>query len=309
MELSIVKNQKNVKTVEEQILNKMRVFRRNKGLCSRWIFKMNDYYVYVYIDPRNYEEFYYGKGKGTRKLIHLTETDDSKEKVQIIASIRKEGLEPVIKVIASGLTDEEASLIETTLIWKLGKYTTNIAAGHFSKNFRPHNTYHQELPRFDFQNELFFYNVGEKPADTRNWDDYIKYGFISAGQGKKYSEQISKFNPNDIIVAYMAKKGYVGVGKILSQAQPVEQVYIGDKKLLTLELVSKNMGKNSDNPEKSEYVCKVDWIKKFSRYEAKYKRKSGLYTPTFIKARLNNQKTTIEFIEKEFDVNFKELLK
>jgi hypothetical protein len=26
---------------------------------------MNNYYVYVYIDPRNYEEFYYGKGKGS----------------------------------------------------------------------------------------------------------------------------------------------------------------------------------------------------------------------------------------------------
>ncbi len=28
---------------------------------------MNDYYVYVYIDPRNREEFYYGKGVGSRK--------------------------------------------------------------------------------------------------------------------------------------------------------------------------------------------------------------------------------------------------
>jgi len=28
---------------------------------------MDDYYVYVYIDPRNHEEFYYGKGKGSRK--------------------------------------------------------------------------------------------------------------------------------------------------------------------------------------------------------------------------------------------------
>jgi len=28
---------------------------------------MNNYYVYVYIDPRNHEEFYYGKGKGSRK--------------------------------------------------------------------------------------------------------------------------------------------------------------------------------------------------------------------------------------------------
>jgi len=27
---------------------------------------MNDYYVYVYIDPRNHEEFYYGQGVGSR---------------------------------------------------------------------------------------------------------------------------------------------------------------------------------------------------------------------------------------------------
>ena len=29
-----------------------------------------DYYVYVLIDPRNFEEFYYGKGKGSRKDVH-----------------------------------------------------------------------------------------------------------------------------------------------------------------------------------------------------------------------------------------------
>jgi len=28
---------------------------------------MADYYVYVYIDPRNLEEFYYGKGQGARR--------------------------------------------------------------------------------------------------------------------------------------------------------------------------------------------------------------------------------------------------
>ena len=34
-----------------------------------------EFYVYVYIDPRNFEEFYYGKGKGNRKVAHLS--DDS----------------------------------------------------------------------------------------------------------------------------------------------------------------------------------------------------------------------------------------
>ncbi len=29
-----------------------------------------DYYVYVYIDPTNHEEFYDGKGRGSRKDAH-----------------------------------------------------------------------------------------------------------------------------------------------------------------------------------------------------------------------------------------------
>ena len=44
---------------------------------------MENYYVYVYIDPRNFEEFYYGKGKGNRKEAHLKAKDDS-EKTKII---------------------------------------------------------------------------------------------------------------------------------------------------------------------------------------------------------------------------------
>jgi hypothetical protein len=47
-----------------------------------------NFYVYVYIDPRNYEEFYYGKGAGARRVAHLTEETDS-EKVARIRAIRK----------------------------------------------------------------------------------------------------------------------------------------------------------------------------------------------------------------------------
>ena len=81
-----------------------------------------DYYVYVYIDPRNHEEFYYGKGRGTRKDAHLMDKSDN-EKAKRIAEIRKHGLEPLIRVIARGLSQDEVLLIEKTLLWKLGKWT------------------------------------------------------------------------------------------------------------------------------------------------------------------------------------------
>jgi hypothetical protein len=113
-----------------------------------------DYYVYVYIDPRNYEEFYYGKGRGSRKGAHLKDTSDN-DKARRIAEIRAEGLDPIIRVIARQLTESESLLVEKTLLWKLGKWTTNIATGHFADKFRPHNALHKELSGFDFQKSLY----------------------------------------------------------------------------------------------------------------------------------------------------------
>src|SRR5258706_16447336 len=75
-----------------------------------------DFYVYLYVDPRNFEEFYYGKGCGGRKESHLKDNGPS-EKAERIAAIRKEGLEPIVRVIAKGLSAAEALLVETTLIW------------------------------------------------------------------------------------------------------------------------------------------------------------------------------------------------
>ena len=65
---------------------------------------LNDYYVYVYIDPRDFKPFYYGKGKGSRKQAHLLDTGES-EKSQRIADIKKEGLEPLIRVLARDLSE------------------------------------------------------------------------------------------------------------------------------------------------------------------------------------------------------------
>jgi hypothetical protein len=76
------------------------------------------------------------------------------KKATIVGVIKKEGLEPIIKVIAKGLTEKEALLVEKTLIWKLGRNLTNLSSGHFADKFRPHNTLHQDLSGFDFNNGL-----------------------------------------------------------------------------------------------------------------------------------------------------------
>ena len=97
---------------------------------------------------------------GSRKDAHLGDQSDS-EKAKRIADIHKEGQTPIVRVIAQGLSESEALLVEKTLLWKLGKWTTNIASGHFADKFRPHNTLHKELSGFDYRNGIYYYNVGE----------------------------------------------------------------------------------------------------------------------------------------------------
>ena len=53
---------------------------------------------------------------------------------------------------------------------------------------------------------------------------------------------------------------------------------------------------------------KIDWIKAVDSKKAKWKSKSGLFTTQLIKASLQAQKTTQNFLEAEFDIKFKDLL-
>jgi hypothetical protein len=261
-----------------------------------------DHYVYVYIDPRNHEEFYYGKGKGSRKTAHLKSKTDT-EKNKRIKAIRKAGLEPIIRVVAKGLSAEQALLVEKTLLHKLGKSLLNISSGHYAENFRPHNTLHIEIPGFDYQSGIYYYNIGQ--GQHRQWEDYRKYGFISAGQGKRWARAICNFHEGDIFAAYLKRKGYVGIGKIIKIARPIRDVKINGRPLVSLPLECKNMSDNIDSDEKCEYVALVKWIKSVPEIEAVNKRK--LFRITHVRASLKNQPKTRLHLEKMFKVSFADL--
>lgn len=263
----------------------------------------NDYYVYVYIDPRNYEEFYFGKGRGSRKDVHLSDGSDS-EKAKRIAAIRKVGLEPIVRVIAKGLSEHDALLVEKTLLWKLGRQLTNISSGHYASNFRPHNTLHRELPGFDFQCGFYYYNIGE--GSHRNWDDYKEFGFISAGQGVRWRDAMLSFNKGDVVAAYLKGCGYVGIGKLTSVAKPVSQVLIGGKPLLSLNLRCPGMAESASSMEFCEYVATVKWLRVVDRADAKMQRKSGIYTTTHVRASLDGQPNTVAFLEEAFGIKVRE---
>ncbi len=258
------------------------------------------YYVYVYIDPRNFEEFYYGKGKGRRRIAHLSDESDS-QKVVRIKSIQREGLEPIIRTIAANLTESEAHLIETTLIWKLGRTLTNDAAGKYVSLFRPQQSFHREIPSFDYSNDIYFVNIGE--GSHRSWDDCRAYGFISAGQGAQWKDQLGGLSLGDVVVAYLKRHGYVGVGSVAESAMRIEDFRYQGRSLRTLELSAPNPWQNSEDIENSEYLVRVNWRTTLNRENAKWQTKSGLYTTQLVKASLANQPRTIEFINEQFGVD------
>lgn len=266
---------------------------------------MNNFYVYVYIDPRNLEEFYFGKGRGSRKDTHLSDTSDS-EKARRIAAIHKAGLKPIIRVIARDLSEHDALLVEKTLLWKLGRQLTNVSSGHYSENFRPHNTMHLELSGFDFQSGVYYYNVGD--GSHRNWDDYRKFGFISAGQGIRWRDAMLGFQKGDVVAAYLKNHGFVGIGVLTDRAKPIREVTIKGKPLLSHHLRCQRMADNSESDELCEYVAPVKWAAALGRGQAKWKAKAGIYTTTLVRASLNGQPKTIAFLEGEFGVNVRELV-
>lgn len=85
----------------------------------------NNYYVYVYCDPRNNNlPFYVGKGSGNRINNHLTETlekTSNKRKHYKIESIRSDGLKPHIFKYAENLPEEQAYELEDFLIAAWGR--------------------------------------------------------------------------------------------------------------------------------------------------------------------------------------------
>jgi uncharacterized protein len=92
-------------------------------------------YVYIYVDPRNGEPFYVGRGRGNRSFAHLNERGKMK-KIAKITAIRKFGDEPRVDILRYGMTSDEASLVEAAAIDLVGfSKLTNAVRGNHSGTF------------------------------------------------------------------------------------------------------------------------------------------------------------------------------
>lgn len=147
---------------------------------------------------------------------------------------------------------------------------------------------------------FWFVNVGEGPH--RNWDDNVKYGYVGAGQGPKYSEPLKKLKEGDLVFAYMKGLGYVGFGVVREQAKMVKEFLVneGEKTLLDVSLNAPNVADNRDDPKLSEWAVGVDWRKTFGRNDARSFK--GIFANQNIVCKLRHKKT-IEFLRNQFGID------
>lgn len=145
--------------------------------------------------------------------------------------------------------------------------------------------------------EDFYVTVAEGPH--RNWDDEIRYGYISSGGGKRYSSPLNQLFVGARVFAYIPGVGYVGVGTVTEPAQPVIDFKVdvnGEQcRLLELPLKAPNLAELTQ-PDNMEYVVRVVWTITLPREQAI--KEKGLFANQNSACKLRNRFTLERLTER-----------
>ena len=148
----------------------------------------------------------------------------------------------------------------------------------------------------------FYVSLGE--SEHRNWEDCRKYGFVSGGGGKWYSQTLKLLFPGSRVFVNIPKTGYVGIGTVKESAVPVKDFNIetpnGEIPILQAPLKATKMGEYVGNADLSEYLVRVEWIKAVPKTEAYWEK--GLFALQHTACRMTSS-FTIERLSQHFGID------
>src|SRR5262249_21926220 len=120
--------------------------------------------------------------------------------------------------------------------------------------------------------------------------------------GRKYSDPLKGLQVGHKIFAYLVSKGYVGYGEVTREAQMIKDFFVDKelKPLLQLPLRAPKADENADNPDLSEWVIGVNWLRSYPGEAAK--RFRGIFANQNMVCELRHSET-VEFLKREFGIS------
>jgi hypothetical protein len=112
-------------------------------------------------------------------------------------------------------------------------------------------------------NGEFYVSFGDDMG--RNWEDARKYGFISAGGGRWYTQTLNKLQVGDRVWVNIPHTGYVGVGIVQEPSTIIDEFMVeyDGQNLPILEAPNNGTYHREflGNEDLSEYFVRVKWVK------------------------------------------------
>lgn len=114
----------------------------------------------------------------------------------------------------------------------------------------------------------WFVSFGDGPS--RNWDDGLRYGFVSAGGGRWFSQTLRSLPVGARVFVHVPKEGYVAVGETLRPAERFEtaEVLAGGEwvRLAAQSLRApyrhiEGLSAEETGDDDAEYVVPVRWTR------------------------------------------------
>lgn len=144
------------------------------------------------------------------------------------------------------------------------------------------------------------YYVAFADDDERSWEDAVRYGFLAAGGGHRYSDKLRLPRSGDRVFAYIPGAGYVGVGVVRQERVPAHDLKLlaADGSTPTLgemDLKATRMWEHRGDPERQQYAIGVEWLATESRHKAL--KDPALFSNQTIVCRLKDP-ATVEAVEK-----------
>ena len=148
----------------------------------------------------------------------------------------------------------------------------------------------------------FYISLGD--GEYRSWNDCQKYGFVSGGGGKWYSQTLKLLFVGARVFVNIPKTGYVGVGIVKDTAVPIKDFKISlngqQETILSAPLIATRMNENVDDLDLCEYLVRIEWIKTVPRNEAYWEK--GLFAIQHTACRMTSS-FTIERLSQHFELD------